>query len=174
MRTRTAKWYETTVRYERSKGDENNIATEAYAVDALSFAEAEQRITEEMEPYCSGEFDVKKITIAPYAEVFFSEDEDDDKFFRATDAMITLDERTGKEKKNNVNYLVQASSLPMAVNHIDEVMGSTQIDYVIASVAETMIMDVYEHNSAKKTVARNDVPEYAEPLNTEHNEGEQA
>ena len=57
MRTRTAKWYETTVRYERSKGDENNIATEAYAVDALSFAEAEQRITEEMEPYCSGEFD---------------------------------------------------------------------------------------------------------------------
>ena len=72
MRTRTAKWYETTVRYERSKGDENNIATELYAVDALSFAEAEQRITEEMEPYCSGEFDVKKITIAPYAEVFFS------------------------------------------------------------------------------------------------------
>ena len=60
MRTRTAKWYETTVRYERSKGDENNIATEAYAVDALSFAEAEQRITEEMEPYCSGEFDVRK------------------------------------------------------------------------------------------------------------------
>lgn len=25
MRTRTAVWYETTVRYERSKGDENNI-----------------------------------------------------------------------------------------------------------------------------------------------------
>lgn len=36
MRTRIAVWYETTVRYERSKGDENNIATEA-----LSFAEAE-------------------------------------------------------------------------------------------------------------------------------------
>lgn len=51
MRTRTAVWYETTVRYERPKGNENNITTEAYAVDALSFAEAEQRITEEMEPY---------------------------------------------------------------------------------------------------------------------------
>lgn len=61
MRTRTAVWYETTVRYERLKDDgNNNIATESYAVDALSFAEAEQRITEEMEPYCSGEFDVKK------------------------------------------------------------------------------------------------------------------
>lgn len=45
MRSRTAVWYKTTVRYERSKGDENNITTEAYAVDALSFAEAEQRIT---------------------------------------------------------------------------------------------------------------------------------
>lgn len=50
MRTKTAVWYETTVRYERSKGDENNITTEAYAVDALSFAEAEQRITDEMQP----------------------------------------------------------------------------------------------------------------------------
>lgn len=101
MRTRTAVWYETTVRYERQNDDStNSITTEAYAVDALSFAEAEQRITEEMEPYCSGEFDVKKIAIAPYTEVFFSEDEDDDKFFRATVAMITLDERTGKEKKS--------------------------------------------------------------------------
>ena len=38
MRTRTAKWYETTVRYERSKGDENNIATESYAVDEIGRA----------------------------------------------------------------------------------------------------------------------------------------
>lgn len=50
MRTRTAVWYETTVRYERQNDDDtNSITTEAYAVDALSFAEAEQRITEEMD-----------------------------------------------------------------------------------------------------------------------------
>lgn len=146
MRSRTAVWYETTVRYERSKGDENNIATEAYAVDALSFAEAEQRITEEMEPYCSGEFDVKKIAIAPYAEVFFSEDEDDDKFFRATVAiaMITLDERTGKEKKNNVNYLVQAGNIETARRYVVDAFLNTQIDYEINRLVETKILDVFE------------------------------
>lgn len=144
MRSRTAVWYETTVRYERSKGDENNIATEAYTVDALSFAEAEQRITEEMEPYCSGEFDVKKIAIAPYAEVFFSEDEDDDKFFRATVAMITLDERTGKEKKNNVNYLVQAKNIETARRYVVDAFLNTQIDYEINRLVETKILDVFE------------------------------
>ena len=146
MRSRTAVWYETTVRYERSKGDENNIATEAYAVDALSFAEAEQRITEEMEPYCSGEFDVKKITIAPYAEVLFSEDEDDDKFFRATVAimMITLDERTGKEKKNNVNYLVQAKNIETARRYVVDAFFNTAIEYEINRLVETKILDVFE------------------------------
>lgn len=144
MRSRTAVWYETTVRYERSKGGENNIATEAYAVDALSFAEAEQRITEEMEPYCSGEFDVKKIAIAPYAEVFFSEDEDDDKFFRATVAMITLDERTGKEKKNNVNYLVQAENIETARRYVVDAFYNTAIEYEIKRLVETKILDVFE------------------------------
>ena len=144
MRTKTAVWYETTVRYERSKGDENNITTEAYAVDALSFAEAEQRITEEMEPYCSGEFDVKKIAIAPYTEVTFSEDEEDDKFFRATVALITLDERTGKEKKTNVNFLVQAKNIETARRYVVDAFLNTQIDYEINRLVETKILDVFE------------------------------
>lgn len=144
MRTRTAVWYETTVRYERQKDDNNNITTEAYAVDALSFAEAEQRITEEMEPYCSGEFDVKKIAIAPYTEVFFSEDEGDDKFFRATVAMITLDERTGKEKKTNVNFLVQAKNIETARRYVVDAFPNKQIDYEINRLVETKILDVFE------------------------------
>ena len=127
-----------------------------------------------MSSYISGEFKITDIKHAAYHEIFFSDNMNDDKWYKTKLQFITIDEKSEKEKKTAVNYLVQASSLPMAVKHIDEVMGSTQIDYVIASVAETMIMDVYEHNSAKKTVARNDVPEYAEPLNTEHNEGEQA
>lgn len=144
MRKRKAVWYETTVRYERSKGDENNITTEAYTVDALSFAEAEQRITEEMEPYCSGEFDVKKIAIAPYTEVFFSEDEEDDKFFRATVAITTLDERTGNEKKTNVNYLVQANDIGTARRYVVDAFFNTAMEYEVNRLVETKILDVFE------------------------------
>ena len=49
-----------------------------------------------------------------------------------------------------MNYLVQAHTLQQAVEHIQEVMGTTMIDYAIAAVQETSIMDVFEHNAAKK------------------------
>ena len=145
MRTRTAVWYETTVRYERQTEDGGQKkVSEVYVVDALSFAEAEQRITEEMEPYCSGKFDVKKIAIAPYTEVFFSEDEEDDKFFRATVALIMLDERTGKGKENNVTYLVQANNIETARRYVVDAFLNTQIDYEINRLVETKILDVFE------------------------------
>ena len=50
--------------------------------------------------------------------------------------------------------------MPGAVKHIDEVMGGTMIDYVMTSIQETQIMDVFEHNGAKKHEEKNDVPEY--------------
>ena len=145
MRTRTAVWYETTVRYERQteNGGQKKVS-EVYVVDALSFAEAEQRITEEMEPYCSGKFDVKKIAIAPYTEVFFSEDDEDDKFFRATVALIMLDERTGKEKKNNVTYLVQANNIETARRYVADAFSNTAMGYEINRLVETKILDVFE------------------------------
>ena len=70
---------------------------------------------------------------------------------------ITIDEKTEKEKRSNVNYLVNAGTLNGAVKNIDEVMGGTMIDYVIASVAETALMDVFEFKSDKE---KNDQPEY--------------
>ena len=60
---------------------------------------------------------------------------------------ITIDEKSQKEKRSAVTYLVQSASLPGAVKNISDVMGSTMIDYEMASVAETQIMDVFEHES---------------------------
>jgi len=45
------------------------------------------------------------------------------------------------------------------VKNIDEVMGGTMIDYVIASVAETTLMDVFEY---KKKEEKDDKPEFEE------------
>ncbi len=146
MRSRTALWFETKIRYEKTMEDGlQKKVTEAYTVDALSFTEAENAITEEMSSYISGEFEVTDIKIATYKEVFFSDLNSDDRWFKAKLQFITIDEKTAKEKKSNVYYLVQASSLPVAVKHIEEVMGGTMNDYVIASVAESPLLDVFEH-----------------------------
>ena len=157
MRSRSANWFECRIKYEKVMEDGmQKRVSENYTVDALSFTEAEQRIMEEMSNYISGEFDVADIKKAVYKEIFFSDSETADKWYKAKLQFITIDEKTEKEKRSTVNYLVQAGSLNGAVKNIDEVMGGTMIDYVIASVAETTLMDVFEYKQKEK----NDKPEF--------------
>lgn len=162
MRSRTANWYETTVRYEKTMEDGmQKKISELYVVDAVSFGDAEQSIASEMSAYVSGELEIKNINPAAYGEIFFSENSNDDRWYKAKLQFITLDEKSGKEKRSNVNYLVQAANMNGAIKNIDTVMGGTMIDYVIANISETRIMDVYEHNAPKKQ-ERDDKPEYEE------------
>ena len=158
MRSRTAEWFECKIRFEKVMEDGlQKRVSENYVVDALSFSEAEERIIEEMSSYISGEFDVIDIKKAAYKEVFFADQDTADKWYKAKLQFITIDEKTDKEKRSTVSYLVNAGSFNGAVKNIEEVMGGTMIDYVIASVAETTIMDVYEYG---KTDKKDDKPEY--------------
>ena len=155
MRSRTAMWFECKIRYEKVTEDGlQKKVNENYVVDAPSFSEAETRITEEMSSYISGEFEVADIKKAAYKEVFFTDDNIADKWYKAKLQFITIDEKTEKEKRSTVNYLVQAGSMNGAMKNIDGVMGGTMIDYVVSSVAETTLMDVYEYGK------KNDKPEY--------------
>ena len=161
MRSRTANWFECKIRYEKTMEDGlQKKVTEAYTVDALSFSEAEERITEEMSSYISGEFTVQDIKKAPYSEIFFSDLEMADRWYKAKLQFITIDEKTEKEKRSSVNYLVQAGTLNGAVKSIDEFMGTTNNDYVIVSVCETTLMDVFEYK--KKETKENAQPEFEE------------
>lgn len=149
------------MRYERQMEDGmTKKVPELYVVDALSFGEAEEAITREMSAYVSGEFEVKNINPAAYHEIFFSENDNDDRWYKAKLSFITIDEKTEKEKRSAVVYLVQAATFNGAVKNIEEVMGGTMIDYVIANISETKIMDVYEHQASTKQDKANDKPEY--------------
>ena len=146
MRSRTANWFKTKVRFEKMGEDGlNKKVTEDYVVDALSHTEAEERITEEMKTFVSGEFDVKSIVPATFKEIFFSDDPDDDKWYQVKVDFITIDESSEKEKRSKVTYLVQAGSVNRAIKNVDEVMGGTMIDYEIVSVNSTKFWDVFEY-----------------------------
>lgn len=150
MRSRTDNWFECKIRYEKVMEDgTQRKVTEQYTVDALSFTEAETRITEEMSSYISGEFDVADIKKAAYKEIFFDDSDLADRWYKAKLQFLTIDEKSDKEKRSNVYYLVQAGTLPGAVKNIEDTMGNTMIDYVIASVAETQLMDVFEYGKNK-------------------------
>lgn len=146
MKTVTSKWFICTIAYEKTYEDglQKNVK-ELYVVDALSFAEAEKRVTEEMANYISGVFGVVEIDAAPFSEIFIDDEHQADYWYKAKLKFITIDERTEKEKFTTVNYLVQASSFEDANKNIKQVMDKTMIDYVVSSVTETKIVDVFGH-----------------------------
>ncbi|MDR1368566.1 MAG: DUF4494 domain-containing protein [Dysgonamonadaceae bacterium] len=148
-------WFECKITYEKMM--ENGVpkkVTEPYLVDALSFTEAEARILEEMKPFISGEMTVADIKRARLSELFFNEN--GDRYYKAKVQFITLDEKSGAEKKTSVQMLAQASDVKEAIAIIDQGMKGTMADYVIASVSETMIMDVFPFSTeSKKTVKEN-------------------
>lgn len=164
MRSRTSTWFEIKVKYQKTMEDgSEKVVSEAYVVDALSFTEAESAIIDEMSVYVSGELKVSGIGKAGYGEIFFSDVDDDDKWYKAKLQFITIDEKSEKEKRSNVTYLVQAKSLARALRYIDEVMGKTMIDYDVIGLNETKLMDVFEHHAPnEKKEEKNDVPEYEE------------
>lgn len=149
MRSLTSKFFECTCKYQKT-GEDGLLkkTTETNVIDALSFSEAETRFINEMSQYINGEFEVTAIKVAPYKEVFFSDKEADDRWYKAKVALITIDEKSEKEKRTNITYLVQAGSLDGAVKNINDAFSGSMMDFASISVSETKIWDVFEY--AKK------------------------
>ena len=143
-------WFECKVSYEKlmENGMQKKV-TEPYLVDALSFTEAEARIIEEVKHTVSGEFMVTDIKRAKIAELFFNEA--GDRYYKFKVFFITLDEKSGAEKKTAVQMLAQASDLKEAITILETGMKGTMSDYVIGSITETAIMDVFPFSADAKT-----------------------
>ncbi|MFZ4456962.1 MAG: DUF4494 domain-containing protein [Bacteroidales bacterium] len=142
-------WFECKVRYEKTL--ENGIlkkVTEPYMVDALSFTEAEARIIKEITPFMSGEFTVANIRRANISELFL--DETGDKWYKCKVMFVTIDERSGAEKKTASFMLSQAIDFETALKNLVEGMKGTMADYSIASITETAIIDIYPYEPLQK------------------------
>ena len=138
-----ATWFECKVKYDKMTEDgSQKTVTEPYLVDALSFTEAEARITEEITPFISGEFKVTAVKRTNTAEIFWKEG--GDKWYKVKVNFCTIDEKTGKEKKTPNYMMVQAIDCKDAYDVFMEGMKGTMADFEISQIVETMIMDVYQ------------------------------
>ena len=151
MESRVSKFFEVKIQYQKTleNGKEKKV-TEQYVVEALSFTEAETRIVEEMTHYISGDFDVVSEKIAPYNEIFLSDNSTDDKWFVSKVGFITLDDKTAKEKKQTFRYLVQAATSEIALDYTKEMLSNGMYDYSIDSVQDTPTLDVFLYGSAEQ------------------------
>lgn len=152
----SATWYECKVKYK--KIDENSgarkIKTEPYLVDAISYTEAETRITEEMAAYLSegDEIMITNIKVANYAEIHPFENAD--RWFKAKVALIAYDEESGKERKTNQYLLVQANDIKEAFDNTTHVMRDTMGEYSIPAISESAIMDVFPYFTGEEDDAK--------------------
>lgn len=142
-------WYECKVKYRKT--DETGgqkIATEPYLVDAMSYTEAESRITEEMSAYISEEFKITNIKMANYAEIHPFENAD--RWFKSKVSLLAYDEESGKERKTSMYLLVQANDVKEAFDNTTGVMKGTMGDYTIPAISESPIMDVFPYFSGEE------------------------
>ena len=137
-----SKYFEVGVRYEKTQEDGTaKKVTETYLIDALSFSEVEKRITEEMEAYISGEFSVVTEKITNIADVVNTDDVLADKFYKVKFSIITVDEKTGKEKKQTQLIVVKASSNDDARDRYKQYYKDAPVDLVLEAVSETKYID---------------------------------
>ena len=128
------------------QGEEVKV-NELYVIQAVSFADCEYRVTEMISKEVRGEFDVLTETRARYTEIFLSDDESENVFYKVKVDFQTVDER-GKEKHSKSEFLVQGSSVDSAKRNVDSVMGD-MTSYRILGVQETAIVDFVDAQTAQ-------------------------
>jgi len=133
-------WFECKISYEKMQetGSVKKV-TESYLVDALSHAEAEARIIEEMKAYISGEFSVSAVRKVKYEEVFISKS---NIWWKCKISFISLDEKTGLEKRINVLMLSSGDTVEDAIVGINNGMKGALYDYEVVGINKSNILDI--------------------------------
>ena len=145
MEVKRGKWFECKVRYEKTQEDGMpKKVTETYVVDGINFGDAFNRMCENtIKEICSEEFEIVAMKMAQYAEIALYKSMGN-VFYRVKINMITIDEKTDKQKKTPMFLLVRADNINEARKAVDdEYMKGTMTDYEISSVVETKIVDFY-------------------------------
>lgn len=132
-------YYQTTARVDciTEKGEQKKIS-EKFLVDALTCLEAIERTTAELHSTSSGDFEITEVKKTPIAETFGNLEAE--KFFIAKVNFITVDERTGKEKKTAYHWFIGADDYDIAKAVLTEEIKKSMADIGIAGLVESPIV----------------------------------
>lgn len=136
-------YYEVSVKYDQTQ--ENGLVkkvTEKYLTEAFSFTEAEAKMIDYIQEYAVGESDITAIRRQQFYDIFRSQKQEADRWYKATLAFVTIDEKSGKEKRTPMAVMVLATDFDDARNTIQEGMKGTVADWEKANIGETSIVDL--------------------------------
>lgn len=138
-------WFECKVRYEKTTEDGSlKKVSDTYLIDALSFTEAEARFTQVFTPFISGEYLITDIKRMKLSDVLNS---DGGSWYKGKLTYITIDEKSGKEKKTNNTVLLEASDISDAKAKFDKYISQSLGEVGLTSISETDILDVVRYEA---------------------------
>ena len=142
----TANWFEAKVKYIKINEDgREKKVNEAYLLDAMSYTEAESRITHEMESVIKGDYYISSLKKSNITELVPSEDENDDRWYKAKVNIIEADEVSGKGKSTAQYYLVAAADTDRALENLKKNLSTFVVPYEIANISDTKFIDVFPY-----------------------------
>ena len=166
-------WFESKVKYNKvSQSGNEQMVTENFLLDAVSYTDAETRTIRQMQELVrGGEFQIVDIKKSRIAEVFPYEN--GEWWFKATINLVTVDEEAGKEKKMRTYYLIMADDIKEALARLEESLSFLVIPYVVSALAVSTIVDVFPYQPSESMVPEGFVPvEEAEEKNPIFTNGE--
>jgi len=145
-------WFESKVKYVKVSGSGNEqMVTEIFLLDAVSYTDAETRIIRKMQELVKGgEFTIADIKKSRISEVFPFES--GEWWFKATINLVTVDEEAGKEKKLRTYYLVMADDIKEALERLEESLSYLVIPFVTSSIAVSTIVDVFPYEPSESLI----------------------
>lgn len=152
-------WFESKVKYVKvSQSGNEQMVTENFLLDAVSYTDAETRIIRQMQQTVKGgEFAIVDIKKSKIAEVF--QYESGEWWFKATINLVTVDEEAGKEKKLRAYYMIMADDIKDALERLEESLSYLVIPYVVSAITVSTIVDVFPYVPAESII-----PEGFKPL----------
>lgn len=136
-------WFTVKVKYLKQL-DNGSITSksEAYMLNALSFTEAEARLQGILEEYIP-EYNLLTVAKTNIQDVII--DEAQEFFYKVKVSYISADPDSGKEKKINENYLIQADGLKESYEKMEVRLQGSIVDWEIPSITKTNIVDVFPY-----------------------------
>ncbi len=146
-------WFESKVKYMKvSESGREQMVTENFLLDAVSFTDAETRMINKMQEIVKGgEFSVIDIKKSRIAEIF--QYDDGEWWYKVTINLVTIDEEAGKEKKLRTYYLIMADTINEALKRLEESLSYLVIPYVVTAIAVSTIVDVFPYLPGESIVA---------------------
>ena len=142
-------WYKFRVKYSKVMDDgKKKKVSEEYLVDAESFTETEKRANKAATDLIgTRDFDITAISREAVSDIIKGTEAEDNHWYKAVVALVTVDEETGTKKFSPQTMYVNSPDIKDAVQMLIDHMSDSSFDWEIKSIAETKVLGVLNYKA---------------------------